>query len=175
MTSIDRKTWDFGDSYYIYLSIIKEQRSDQEESEWKRQKGSQNNVNDGLCQIKWLRIVDTAMAKWASTERQRFLFMRLGKSHLQKVVVSHKGYLGCVYRQNWLQYPLCPIMNTSVNGASTIVGYVSWVILVGDRLHLVINWLLAAHIGKREGETLPAPSSKWASTECQRLLAIHHG
>jgi hypothetical protein len=32
MTSIDRKTQDFGDYYYIYLCIIKEQRSDQEES-----------------------------------------------------------------------------------------------------------------------------------------------
>jgi hypothetical protein len=32
MTSIDRKTWDFGDYYYIYLCIIKEQRSDCEGS-----------------------------------------------------------------------------------------------------------------------------------------------
>jgi hypothetical protein len=32
MTSIDRKTRDFGDYYYIYLCIITEQRSDQEES-----------------------------------------------------------------------------------------------------------------------------------------------
>jgi hypothetical protein len=62
MTSIDRKTRDFGDYYYIYLCIIKEQRSDQEESKCKRQKGSQNNVNDGLYQNK-LHIVDTAMAK----------------------------------------------------------------------------------------------------------------
>jgi len=83
MTSSDRKTRDFGDYYYIYLSIIKAQRSDQEESKWKCQKGSQNNVNDGLCQINWLHIVDTAMAKWAATERQRFLVMRHGKSHLR--------------------------------------------------------------------------------------------
>ena len=32
MTSIDRKAWVFRDYYYIYLCIIKEQRSDQEES-----------------------------------------------------------------------------------------------------------------------------------------------
>jgi len=32
MTSIDRKIRDFGDYYSIYLGIIKEQRSDQEES-----------------------------------------------------------------------------------------------------------------------------------------------
>jgi len=53
MMSIDRKTWDFGDYYYfIYLGVIKEQCSDQEESKSKCQKGGQNNVNDGLCQIK---------------------------------------------------------------------------------------------------------------------------
>jgi hypothetical protein len=49
---IDRKTLDFGEYYYIYLCIIKEQRSDQEESKGKRQKGSQNNMNDELCQNK---------------------------------------------------------------------------------------------------------------------------
>jgi hypothetical protein len=70
MMSIDQKTRDFGDYYYIYLCIIKEQRSDQEESKWKRQKGGQNHVNDGLYQIKWLHIVDTAMAIWVSTERE---------------------------------------------------------------------------------------------------------
>jgi len=47
--------------------------------------------------------------------------------------------------------------------------------LGGNRLHIVINWLLTTFIGKSESETLPAPSSKWASTECQRLLAFHHG
>jgi hypothetical protein len=52
MTSIDRKSRDFGDYYYIYLCIIKEQCSNQEESKWKRQKDSQNNVNDALCQNK---------------------------------------------------------------------------------------------------------------------------
>ena len=36
MTNIDQKTRDFGDYYYIYLCIIKEQRSDQEECKWKR-------------------------------------------------------------------------------------------------------------------------------------------
>jgi len=50
MMSIDRKTRDFGDYYYIYLSIIKEQHSDQEQSKGKCLKGSQINVNDGLCQ-----------------------------------------------------------------------------------------------------------------------------
>jgi len=63
MTSIDREKRDFRDYYHIYLFIIREPLSDQEESKWKRQKNSQNNVNNGLCQINWLHIVDTAMAK----------------------------------------------------------------------------------------------------------------
>jgi hypothetical protein len=83
MTSIDQKTYDFGDYYYIYLCITQEQRSDQEKCKWKRQKGCQTNVKDGLCQNKWLHIVDTAMAQWASTERQRLLVMRPGKLHLR--------------------------------------------------------------------------------------------
>jgi hypothetical protein len=45
--------------------------------------------------------------------------------------------------------------------------------LGGGRLHILINLLLAAFIGKSESEMLPAPSSKSASTECQRLLALH--
>jgi len=52
VTSIERKTRDFGDYYYIYLCIIKEQRSDQEESKYNPQKGSKDDVNDRLCKIK---------------------------------------------------------------------------------------------------------------------------
>jgi hypothetical protein len=149
--------------------------------------------------------------------------MRPGKSDHWYVVVSHEGIFVCLYRQNRLQYPSCPSMKISVNGASTILGHVSWGItppigcsqsyrnfwlhlyskqiaipslryhenerqwsvndcwsgivgnLGGHRLHIVINWLLAAFIGKSEIETLPDPSSKWASAECQWLLAFHHG
>jgi len=38
--------------------------------------------------------------------------------------------------------------------------------LGGDRLQIVINEVLAAFIGKRATEMLPAPAWKWASTEC---------
>jgi hypothetical protein len=52
MTSIDRKTYDFGDYDYSYLGYINEQHhSDQEENKSNRRKGRQNNVNDRLCQI----------------------------------------------------------------------------------------------------------------------------
>jgi len=35
MTSIDRKAQDIGQHNYLSISIIKEQRSDQDESKWK--------------------------------------------------------------------------------------------------------------------------------------------
>jgi len=85
MISIDWEERDFVVFYYlqladtvkhilkdIFICIIKEQCSDQWESEWKRLKGFQNNVNDRLRQINWLNIVDTPVAKWASLERHQF-------------------------------------------------------------------------------------------------------
>jgi len=56
----------------IFIGIIKEQCSDEGESKWKQQKGCQNNVNDILCQINWLHIADTHIAKWELPERQQF-------------------------------------------------------------------------------------------------------
>jgi len=47
--------------------------------------------------------------------------------------------------------------------------------LVGDRLQIVINEVLAAFIGKRDSKTLPAPSWKWVSTERQRFLVMYLG
>jgi len=84
--SIDRMEWDCWVYYYpqlagtlkyilkdIFICIIKEQFSDEGESTWRGYKGCQNTINDILGQIKWLHIVGTPMAKWASTERQQFL------------------------------------------------------------------------------------------------------
>jgi hypothetical protein len=48
----------------------------------------------------------------------------------------------------------------SVNGASTIVGNVSWVTWGGDRLPLVINKVLVAFIGTRESDTVPTNLSR---------------
>jgi hypothetical protein len=106
--------------------MIEAKRSNQEENKWKCQKGSQNNGNDCLCQINWLHIADTAMAKWASTEREWFSVMRPAKSHLGLVVLSHEGIFAGLYRQNRLQYPPCPIMKMSIKGASTIFGHAFW-------------------------------------------------
>jgi len=85
MTSFDSNERDFGVYYYlqladtvqyilndIFICIIKEQCSDQWESERKCLKGCKNNVNDGLHQINWLNIGDTPMAKSASMECQQF-------------------------------------------------------------------------------------------------------
>jgi len=85
-TSIDRKERDFWVYYYlqledtmkyilknIFIWIIKEQFHRKGEGTWRQLKGCQNPINDILCQFKSLHIVDTPVAKWASTERQRFL------------------------------------------------------------------------------------------------------
>jgi len=115
----------FGDYYYIYLCILMNKHSDQEESKWKCQKGSQNNVNDGLYQIKWLHIVDTAMVKWRQWSVNDFwscvLANNTSDSFSQSQRTSNRHH-----RQNREQYPPCPIMQMSVNGASTIFGHVSW-------------------------------------------------
>ena len=47
--------------------------------------------------------------------------------------------------------------------------------LRGNRLQTAITEVLAAFIGKGETETFLPPSWKWASMECQPLLALHHG
>jgi len=86
--SIDRIEWVLGVYYYlqladtlkyilkdIFICIIKEQCSDKGESTWRRYKGCHNTVNDIAGQIEWYHIVDTAIAKWASTERQWFFVL----------------------------------------------------------------------------------------------------
>jgi len=114
----------------------------QNERQW-----SVNNVR--LCKSgnykfiwSWLYIVEALAAfigknhsntlpasywKWASTELQRLFVMRPGYSHCRLVAGSHTGIIGHLYRQNRLRYPPCPILNMSINGASMIVGHVSWV------------------------------------------------
>jgi len=85
MMRIDWKAWDIGDYYYlqlvdtvkyiskdIFMRIIKQQCSDQEDSKWKCYKDCQNNVNDVRRPIKWVHIVDTPVTKLASMERQQF-------------------------------------------------------------------------------------------------------
>jgi hypothetical protein len=52
MISIDPKTQDFGEYYYIALCIIKKQHSEQQDCKCKHEKGCQKSVNDGQYQIK---------------------------------------------------------------------------------------------------------------------------
>jgi len=85
MTSFDRKERDFEVYYYLQLAdtvkyilqdlsiwIVKEHCIDQGESKWTCEKGCQNNVNDILSTINWLRNADTPVAKPASTECHYF-------------------------------------------------------------------------------------------------------
>ena len=153
MTSIDRMAPHFGDYFYpeladtvkyismdIFICIIKEQCSEQEESKWKRSKGCQINLYDGLCQIKWLYIVDTPVAKWASMERQRFFVMYLESSGGRLVANVHKRSLGSLYRQKWMWNAPCPIMKMSVNRVSTIVSHKLWFITVRCGGYCLCTW-----------------------------------
>jgi len=56
----------------------------------------------------------------------------------------------------------------SVNGASTIVGRVSWVIWGSEGSNIVINKLLAAYIAKKAEETIPT-SAKNISVRAEWL------
>jgi len=47
--------------------------------------------------------------------------------------------------------------------------------LWGDRLHIVINEVMAAFIGERDSKELTAPSWKWASTELQSFIVMYLG
>jgi len=65
------------------------------------------------------------------------------------------------------------VMIISVNGVSTIVGFVSWVIRGCHLSNTVIHEVLAAFIAKNASETLPIPSWKWASMEHQGFWVFH--
>jgi hypothetical protein len=71
------------------------------------------------------------------------------------------AHLGCIARHNdQNQYIHAPyhILKMNANGASTIVGCVSWVIWGCDRSNIVINKVLAAIIASKEDETICTPS-----------------
>jgi len=68
----------------------------------------------------------------------------------------------------------------TVNRASTerqqSINYLSYCILYNPRAklwHLPIINILAAFVGKREGDMVTAPVWKWASTERQRFCVLH--
>jgi len=57
----------------IVICTINEQCSDKWKHTWRGWNDCQNTVIDVLCQSEWLHNADLPVAKWASTERQRFL------------------------------------------------------------------------------------------------------
>jgi len=70
-------------------------------------------------------------------------------------------HLECICRfnnQNVKTYAPYNILKMSVNGASMIVGHVSWVIWESEGSNIVIDKVSAAFIGKTDSETLPATS-----------------
>jgi len=111
----------------LFICIIKEHCFDEGESIWRQYKACQNTINDILRQNEWWHIVDTPMAKWAPTERQRFLVLRYWSSAWWLAETIHKCGIGWLYRQKSEPHAPCPILKLSVNRASTIFGLVCWV------------------------------------------------
>jgi len=112
----------------IFMCTIKEQCSDKGKRTWRGWNNCQNTVIDILCQSKWLHNADRPVAKWLSTERQRFfvLYVRLLKCDLVVVIYNH--CIGHLYRQKRMLHSPCPILTMSINRATMIFGLASWVI-----------------------------------------------
>jgi len=137
-TSIEAMEWYYGVYYFpqlahtleyilkdLFICIIKEQCSDEGESTWRWYKGCQNNINDIVCQIQWEQIVDTPMAKLASTEGQQFWILHRAESEWQLVVPIHKCGIGWLHRQNRDRHAPYPILTICVNTTSMKFGLVS--------------------------------------------------
>ena len=66
--------------------------------------------------------------KWVTMEHQQFLVLQHWYSELWIVAHCYKRHIGSLYRQKGMRYGHCPLLTMSVNRASTIFGYASWVI-----------------------------------------------
>jgi len=72
--------------------------------------------------------VDTPIAKWASTELQRFLPLHHWPSAWRSIAAIHKCGIGSLFRRKTEPHAPCPILNISDTRASTFFGLVSQVI-----------------------------------------------
>jgi len=68
--------------------------------------------------------------KWVSTERQRFVVLKVQYLDNNLVAVMHNRYVGSLYRQIRQRHAPCRILRMIINIASTIVSFTSWVIYV---------------------------------------------
>jgi len=89
-------------------------------------------------------------------------------------VAVHLEWVGRLNNQNVQTDAPYHILKMSVNGASMIVGRVSWVIWGCEGSNIVITKVLTAFIAKNANETIPIPSWKSASTEDQRFWVVHY-
>jgi len=105
--------------------------------------------------------VTTPLWEWSLMEWQWFLVSHLGKFMFQLVPNIHLSDIGSCYRHKQPRHPSCHILQISLNGASMIFSFASWVIYVpsGYRHPFIQYWnpLLA----KTTAEcSLPHPENK---------------
>jgi len=81
---------------------------------------------------------------WASTERQRFLALHLGYVMFRLVADIELSNIGILYWQKQQRHAPCGILKMSVNGASTIFSFASWVsyVPIGCRHPFMRYWQL---------------------------------
>jgi len=61
-------------------------------------------------------------------EHQQLLALQLRQSKRCAATLFHNGTIGRISRQHWLQQHCCYVLNMSINGASMIEGFASWMI-----------------------------------------------
>jgi len=61
----------------MFICIVEEQCNNDRHSTWWRWNVCQNTITEYLCQIVWMHIVDTPVAKWATTEHQWLLVLKV--------------------------------------------------------------------------------------------------
>jgi len=112
----------------IFICTIKEQCSDTGKRTWRGENDCQNTVIDVLCQSEWLHNVDTAVAKWVSTEWQRLFVLEVRLLQCEFGVVIYNHCIGRLYRQKRMVHSPCLILTMSVNRVPMNLGLASGVI-----------------------------------------------
>jgi len=112
-----------------------------------------------------------AFRVWHLWSHSNILLMIVKYGHWYNTV--HFRCIGCLNDQDKKTQVPYHTPKMTVNGASTIVGRVSWSIWGCARSNTVINTVLPAFIAQKASETFPTPSWKLVSMECQLFWVLH--
>jgi len=116
--------------------------------------------------------VTAPIYEWASTERQRFLFLWVWYFNRDLVAVRHNRRIGSIHRATEIATRSLP--NSEKECHWSVIDF--WSCKYGN---WTVIWsllakpdILAAFTGKRDSNMVTAPLWEWASTERQRFLVL---